>query len=119
MARNRNVVSPLRGEIWAVNLDPTVGHEQAGLRPALVVSSDALNSAAWSLVVVLPITGTDRGFPSHVKLSPPEGGLTKPSVIMVEQPRTVSKSRLGRRFGIVSPETMEQVDELLRMVLDL
>ena len=116
---NRNVVNPSRGEIWAVNLDPTVGHEQAGLRPALVVSSDEMNRDVLGLVVVLPITGTDRSFPSHVPIAPPEGGLAKPSVIMVEQLRAVSKARLGRRYGMASPDTREQVDELLRMLLDL
>ena len=119
MSKIRSVVNPIRGEVWAVSFDPTIRHEQAGLRPALIVSGDELNRSVLDLVFVLPITGTDRRFPSHVLVSPPESGLTKPSVIMVEQLRSVSKARFGRRFGVVSPETMGQVDELLRTLLNL
>ena len=97
MSTRSGVVTPVRGEIWGVDLDPIVGREQAGRRPALVVSDDALNSGPRGLVVVIPITGRSRGLPNHAPIAPPEGGLTKPSVIMTEQVRSVSKDRLGRR----------------------
>ncbi len=84
------VANPTRGEVWEVNFDPTVGREQAGFRPALIVSDDALNAGPRGLVIVLPVTGTDRGLPTHIPVVPPEGGLTKPSVIMAEQLRAVS-----------------------------
>ena len=102
-----------------VDLDPTQGPEQAGNRPALVVSDDALNGGPRGLVVVCPSTGTDRGIPTHVPVAPPEGGLSRPSVIMVEQIRSVSTTRLGRRIGEVSPETMSLVDQCLELVLRL
>lgn len=111
--------SPARGETWQVDFDPTVGREQAGRRPALIVSDNALNGGPRGLVVVIPLTGAVRGLPSHVLVTPPEGGLTKPSVIMTEQVRSVSKDRLGRRLGSVTRETMDQVDHLLRIVLGL
>ena len=111
------VVSPRRGEIWEVDLNPTVGREQAGRRPALIVSDDALNSGPRGLVVVIPVTGTARGLPTHVPVIPPDGGLTKPSVVMTEQVRSVSKDRLGRRYGAVTQATMDQVDRILRIVL--
>jgi mRNA interferase MazF len=113
------VVSPARGEIWEVDLNPTVGREQAGRRPVLIVSDNALNSSPRGLVVVVPVTGTDRGLPTHVPVSPPEGGLTRPSVIMTEQVRSVSKDRLGRRYGVVTRGTMGRVDQTLRIVLGL
>jgi mRNA interferase MazF len=113
------VVSPLRGEIWEVDLSPTVGREQAGRRPTLIVSDNALNSGPRGLVVVIPLTGTARGLPTHVPVIPPEGGLTKPSVIMTEQVRSVSKDRLGRRYGVVTKATMDQVDRILQIVLGL
>ncbi len=113
------VANPARGEIWEVDLDPTVGREQAGRRPALIVSDNALNRSPRGLVVVIPITGTARGLPTHIPVIPPEGGTTKPSVIMAEQVRSVSKDRLVRRYGMVTPATMGQVDQILRLVLGL
>ncbi|WP_165235119.1 type II toxin-antitoxin system PemK/MazF family toxin [Aquisphaera insulae] len=120
MSSGRTVAaSPARGEIWDVDLSPTVGREQAGRRPALIVSDDALNSGPRGLVVVIPITGTARGLPSHVPVIPPEGGLIKPSVIMVEQVRAISKDRLGRRYGATTKATMDRVDRILRIILGL
>ena len=112
-------VSPVRGEIWEVNLNPTVGREQAGHRPALIVSDNALNSGPRGLVIVIPVTGTARGLPTHIPVNHPEGGLAKPSVIMTEQVRSVSKDRLGRRYGVVTQKTMDQVDRVLKIVLGL
>jgi mRNA interferase MazF len=70
-------------------------------------------------VVVIPVTGTARGLPRHVAVNPPEGGLTKPSVIMTEQVRSVSKARLGNRYGLVTQATMDQANRILRIVLGL
>jgi mRNA interferase MazF len=102
-----------------VDLNPTIGREQAGRRPSLIVSDNALNSGPRGLVVVIPITGTARGFPTHVLVTPPEGGLTKPSLIMTEQVRSVSKDRLIRRYGMVAQATMDQVGRILQIVLGL
>ena len=113
------VANPARGEIWDVDLNPTVGREQSGHRPALIVSDDAMNASQRGLVVVIPVTGTDRGLPSHVPVNPPDGGLSKFSVIMTEQIRSVSKVRLGRRHGKVTQEIMDQVEQTLRLVLGL
>jgi mRNA interferase MazF len=118
MGIKRNV-SPARGEIWGIDLDPVVGREQAGRRPVLIVSANALNDSPRGLVVVIPITGTARGLPSHIPVTPPDGGLTKASVIMVEQVRSVSKDRLGRRYGVVTQVTMNQVNRILQIVLGL
>jgi len=119
MSIKSGVVSPARGEIWEVDFNPTVGREQAGRRPALVASDNALNSSPRGLVVVIPVTGTLRGLPTHIPITPPEGGLTKLSAIMTEQVRSVSKDRLGRRCGVVTQATMDQVDRILRIVLGL
>ncbi|MHC5541158.1 type II toxin-antitoxin system PemK/MazF family toxin [Singulisphaera rosea] len=109
---------PAKGEIWDVDLDPTVGREQSGIRPALIVSADLFNMSPRDLVIVLPITGTHRGIPSQVPVNPPEGGLTKPSVIMTENIRSVSTSRLIRRRGVASPGTMNMVKLALEFLLD-
>ncbi len=112
-----NEVKPLRGELWDVDLNPTRGHEQAGFRPALIVSVDELNFGPSSLTIVLPVTATQRKIPLHVLIAPPEGGLDRPSSILVDQIRSVSKSRLIRRRGQVKPATMEAVEQRLQLVL--
>lgn len=108
-----------RGEIWTVTLDPVVGHEQAGKRPALIVSADALNQSPAGLIAVLPITSKARALPSRVRIAPPEGGLSMESWVITEQVRTISKQRLLLRLGTVTAATMEQVSACLRLLLEL
>src|ERR1700677_1048966 len=96
---------PTRGDVIWLNLDPTIGNEQGEKRPALVMSDDLLNRSPAGLVIIAPITGTDRGIPAHVKVVAGEGGLTKPSVIMADQFRTISRRRIGGRLGAVSSDT--------------
>lgn len=110
---------PLRGEIWLVALDPTVGREQAGTRPALVVSDDLFNQSHAELIVILPITSKNKGIRSHVAVSPPEGGLTVASYIKCEDVRSISIQRLGRRLGKVTAKTMDEVENRLRFILVL
>lgn len=108
-----------RGEVWLVDLNPTRGHEQAGTRPALVVSADQFNHGPAGLVIVVPMTTTERRIPLHVLVDPPEGGLNRRSFIKCEDVRSVSEQRLVRRLGVVSPDTLARVADRLRIVLDL
>ena len=110
---------PTRGEVWWVVLDPTRGREQAGSRPALVLSPNLLNTSAAGIVFVVPITSRDRGIRSHVSITPPEGGLTLPSYAMCEQLRVIAKERLRGRVGTVAPRTLAAVEDRLRILLDL
>lgn len=110
---------PLRGEVWMTDLNPTRGHEQAGTRPGLVISSDAFNTGPAGLVIILPLTSQEKGVRSHVSLSPPEGGLRKPSFIKCEDIRSVSVERLSKRLGRVAPETMDAVEFRLRVLIEL
>ena len=110
---------PLRGEIWLVDLDPTRGREQAGKRPALVVSANAFNKGPADLVVVLPITSKAKGIPLHVRIDPPEGGVNTPSFIKCEDVRSVAKQRLSKRWGAVSPVTMQAVEDRIRILFEV
>jgi mRNA interferase MazF len=110
---------PSRGEIWTVDLNPTRGHEQAGVRPALVVSADTFNHGPSGLAVVLPITSRDKGIALHVPVAPPEGGLSMRSFIKTEDVRSVARERLTRRLGQVTAATMTQVADRLRILLDI
>ncbi len=110
---------PDRGEIWLVTLDPTVGREQAGRRPALVVSDDLFNQSHAELVVVLPITSKNKRIRSHAPVSPPEGGLSVQSYIKCEDVRSISIQRLERRLGKVTAGTLKEVENRLRIILAL
>jgi len=113
------VKAPLRGEVWLVDLDPARGHEQAGMRPGLVVSVDLFNRGPAELVVVVPLTTRAKGIPWHVPVEPPEGGLEQKSFIKCEDVRSVAKERLTRRLGMVSAETLAAVEDRLRILLGL
>lgn len=109
--------SPRRGELWLLNLDPARGHEQAGRRPALVVSDDDFNRLPIGLAVVVPLTTTLRAVPLHVLIRPPEGGLRAPSMALCQDLRSVSLDRLERRLGVVTPATLAEVELRIRAVL--
>ncbi len=113
-------MSARRGEVWLVDFNPVVGHEQAGRRPALVLSDDQFNASPAGLVAVLPITSKPRnGLVTRVHIRPPEGGLSMDSWVIGEQTRTVSSNRLDRRLGTVLPVTMQRVEDIVRMILGL
>ena len=108
---------PNRGEIWSINFDPIVGREQAGTRPALILSVDKFNHGPAELVVVLPITSKDKKQPMHVPVTPPEGGLKLLSFIKCEDVRSVSLHRLRKFQGAVAVQTMRDVEQRIRILL--
>lgn len=71
------------------------------------------------MVIVVPITSRNWGIPLHVRVNPPEGGLTQSSVILCDHIRSIAKERLLRRLGVVSAEIVAQVEERLLVLLDL
>jgi mRNA interferase MazF len=109
-----------RGEIWFANLNPTKGHEQAGYRPVLIVSADTFNHGPASLVIVIPLTTKERGIPTHIPITPPEGGISQRSFILCEAIRSITKDRLGERpLGSISPQTMHKVEDIIGILLDM
>lgn len=108
-----------RGEIWLVNLDPTLGREQAGTRPALVISENLFNQSYAELVIVIPITSQNKNIRSHVPLAKGEGGLMMESFAKCEDVRSISKQRLKKKLGKVSQSTVEYVEEKLRFLMAL
>ena len=109
---------PRVGEIWDVDFSPQVGREQAGIRPALVISNDQFNTVRNDLYIVAPITGTDRGLAYHVEVEPPEGGLTKRSLVMCEQEKSQSAQRFLRRRGKVADQTLALVQQIVGTFID-
>jgi len=110
---------PSRGDVWSIRLDPTLGREQAGTRPALVVSVDKFNHGPAGLIVVLPMTSKDKKQPIHFPVKPPEGGLSTLSFVKCEDIRSVSKQRLKQFYGTISPQTMTEVEKRIRILLNL
>ena len=102
---------------WA-SLEPTRGREQSGHRPVLVIASDGYLDAVTTLVIALPITGVDRGWPNHVRVDGPSG-LDRPSWVMTEQPRTLARERLTRVSGRVDENCLRGVRMWLRDFLDI
>lgn len=114
----------LRGEIRLVDLEPVRGAEADKRRPAVIVSNDNANSTAARLgrgvVTVVPVTSNiTRVFPFQVLLSAAETGIRVDSKAQAEQVRSVSLKRLGPVIGRLPTHLMTQVDEALRLHLQL
>lgn len=110
---------PTRGEVWRVQLDPSVGHEQGGTRPAVIISADGFNQGRSGMAIVAPLTSVYKRIPYHVEISPSEGGLTMTSYVKCEDVRALSLDRFSQQLGKLSSTTMETINDRLRVVLDL
>jgi mRNA interferase MazF len=89
-------------------------------RPAVIVSNDLFNHGPSGLATIVPITTTLRPMRMRIRIDPPEGGLTEPSDILVDQVRTISRERLmGSPLGRVSPTTMGGMEDRLRILIEL
>jgi mRNA interferase MazF len=98
-----------QGDVWEARPEPVVGHEQGGTRPVLVVSVDRISAGPGELCIVVPFTRTNRDTPLHVRVEPPEGGLTSVSFALCENVRAISRERLAERLGGVRDATLEAV----------
>ena len=112
-------MSPRRSEVWLVDFGEPVGREQSGRRPAVVVSSDLLNESRAGVVVVLPITTTYRGLPSHIEIDRGSSGLDEVSYAKCEDVKSISEQRFISRLGTVGDEVMFQAARALRFLLDI
>jgi len=109
---------PLRGEVWLINWNPARGSEQAGFRPALIIQNNIGNEKAPTTIVAA-ISSSVRLYPMNVKVSPPEGGLKKPSIVKTSQILTLDKQRLDKKLGNLNKATMAKVDKAIRLSLAL
>lgn len=101
---------------WAW-LDPTVGREQSGRRPVVVVSSQDYIDVVTTLVIVVPISGRQRGWANHVALTGVDG--LPDGVAMTEQVRTISRERVGPVLGTVDDACLFTIKRWLGDFLDL
>ena len=112
-------MKPHRGDVWLIDFGDPVGREQAGIRPAVVVSADLLNDGPAGVVVVVPLTTAARGLPSHVEVSAEQSGLDEVSYAKGEDVKSVSEQRLVNRLGSVDPAPLFEIGRVLRFLLDL
>lgn len=105
-----------RGDLVYLNFDPIVGSEQGGPRPAVVVQNDMGNKHAPT-VIIAPVTSKIKksNLPTHVKLT--SHILERNSMVLLEQLKTVDKSRIDSYIGTLSDEEMKMIDKALRISL--
>lgn len=109
-----------RGDIFLVDLNPIVGAEQAGIRPALVIQIDKANAASPHTVII-PFTTRIREvkLPSHVRIPAGVGGLVEESILLCEQIRVIDKRRLVRKIGSIGEEYLREVCIAIKVILGL
>ncbi|MBN1274602.1 MAG: type II toxin-antitoxin system PemK/MazF family toxin [Candidatus Aminicenantes bacterium] len=110
-----------RGEIVLVNLDPARGSESKKTRPCLVVQNDTGNQFSPLTIIVIITSQKDihKKYPTDVWVDEGEGGLDKPSIIQCDQIRTIDKNRIIKRFGLLDISRMMEVDQAIKISLDL
>ncbi|MGH3504524.1 MAG: type II toxin-antitoxin system PemK/MazF family toxin [Nocardioidaceae bacterium] len=108
-----------RGDIYWAAPDPSVGHEQAGRRPVLIVSSNDTLAAIPHLLTAVPLTTRERPWATRVPVTGKSTGLTQPTWAICEQVRTISTERLGSQLGVADTATVDKIGHVLRYLLDL
>jgi mRNA interferase MazF len=106
----------LRGDVVWADLNPAVGHEQAGRRPVVVLSADVFNERSGTVIAMALTSQPQRaGFPLTLELQSVE--LVKRAWVKISQVRTLSTHRLGRKLGRVAPEELDRLVEGLNEII--
>ncbi|MBR2583654.1 MAG: type II toxin-antitoxin system PemK/MazF family toxin [Oscillospiraceae bacterium] len=109
-----------RGEIYYADLSPVVGSEQGGMRPVLIVQNDTGNRHSPTVIAAAITSRLDKAkLPTHITLAEGSAGLNRDSIILLEQIRTLDKSRLRERMGRIDESTMNAVDAALAVSFGL
>ena len=109
-----------RGDIYYADLRPVVGSEQGGVRPVLIIQNDAGNRHSPTVIcAAIPSRMNKAKLPTHVELSAAECDISKDSVILLEQIRTIDKRRLKEYVCHIDPAMMRKVDEAICISLEL
>ena len=109
-----------RGDIFYADLSPVVGSEQGGVRPVLVVQNDVGNKYSPTVIVAAITSQINKAkMPTHIELSCDDYGLSKDSVVLMEQIRTIDKKRLKEKIGHMDEEHTKNIDEALKISFGL
>lgn len=109
-----------RGDIFYADLSPVVGSEQGGIRPVLIVQNNTGNKFSPT-VIAAAITSrrTKASLPTHIKVNADSCGLSKDSIVLLEQVRTLDKQRLKERMGTLCERDMQKIDKALSVSFGL
>lgn len=107
-----------RGDLYYADLSPVVGSEQGGVRPVLVIQNDIGNKYSPTVIAAAITSKLNKAkLPTHIELSSNEYGLEKDSVVLLEQIRTIDKTRLKEKIGELSEIKMNQVNKAMMISL--
>lgn len=108
-----------RGDIFFADLSPVVGSEQGGLRPVLVIQNDVGNKYSPTVIVAAITSQVKTKLPTHVEIGMLGNGLTRNSIILMEQLRTIDKTRLKERIGHIDEPAIQKVQNALSVSLGM
>ena len=107
-----------RGELYYADLSPVVGSEQGGIRPVLVLQNDIGNKYSPTIIAAATTSKLNKAkLPTHILLPSNNSCLPKDSVVLLEQIRTIDKSRLKEKIGEVPPDLMQEINNALLISL--
>lgn len=109
-----------RGDIYYADLRPVVGSEQGGVRPVLIIQNDMGNRHSPTVICAAITSRMNKAkLPTHVEIKAEEYGIVKDSVILLEQVRTIDKSRLKEKVCHLNHEVLEKINKALMISLSL
>ncbi len=107
-----------RGELYYADLNPVVGSEQGGVRPVLVLQNDVGNKFSPTIIAAATTSKlTKAKLPTHIQVAVENSPLPKNSIVLLEQIRTIDKSRIKEKIGELSADVMKQIDTALLVSL--
>ena len=105
-----------RGDIFYADLSPVVGSEQGGVRPVLVIQNDIGNKYSPTIIVAAITSQINKAkLPTHIELTANEYGLSKDSVVLMEQIRTIDKKRLKEKIGHINDELTFKTNQAIKI----
>lgn len=109
-----------RGDIYYADLSPVIGSEQGGMRPVLIVQNDVGNKYSPTVIAAAITSQKDKSnLPTHIKLETDNCGLSKESIVLLEQIRTIDKKRLKERMGKLDESAMNDINRALSISFGL
>ena len=108
-----------RGDIYYADLSPVVGSEQGGMRPVLIVQNDVGNKYSPTVIAAITSKTSKSKLPTHIEVYADKYGLAKDSVILLEQIRTIDKTRLKEKMGHLDDYVMNQVNDAITVSFGL
>lgn len=108
-----------KGDLYFADLSPVIGSEQGGVRPVLVVQNDIGNKYSPTIIVAAVTSQNKANLPTHVSIAAEGNGLSKNSVVLLEQLRTIDKKRLKERIGTIDQTRLPDVNEALSVSLGI